>query len=324
MGETPRERTQEQKFEEVKKRNFWLDVFKRLIREKPMGTVGGAIVLILFLSAVFANYLAPYGFNEIMLQYRLSPPSLKFILGTDHLGRDLLSRIIYGARISMYISLSVSALAIAVGALIGIPSGYWGGKADVIIQRFVDAWMAMPALFILLTFMSVLGPGLIQVILCLGIHTGIRDSRVVRSAVIGVKENVYVEAARSIGARTGRILMKHILPNVLAPMIILFTVNMGSAILTESTISFLGFGIPPPTPAWGLMLSEAGPRYMLLAPWMAIWPGVALSLVVYGINMLGDALRDLLDPRLRGGLGRYGRKVERKEPEKAKESPAQA
>ncbi len=324
MSATGRQDRVRAEFKEPKRRNFWVDVLVRLVREKPLGTVGGVIVLILFISAIFCDFIAPYGYNDIGLDIRLTPPSLDHILGTDHLGRDLLSRIIYGARVSMFISLGVSGLTVLTACLIGIPSGYWGGKFDTLMQRFVDAWMALPPLFILLTVMSIVGPGLPQVIIMLGVHTGIRTSRVIRSAVIGIRENVYVEAARAIGAPTGRILMVHIFPNVLAPVIIAFSVTMGSAILTESTISFLGFGIPPPTPAWGSMLSEAGVRYMLMAPWMALWPGVALSVVVYGMNMLGDAVRDLLDPRLRGGLGRYGRKVEKKVAEKPKESPAQS
>jgi len=286
---------------------FLVEVFTRLVKEKPLGTIGGVIVLLLLLVGTFADILAPYHYNDINLAVRLSPPSANYVLGTDNLGRDLLSRIIYGARISMYVGLSVATLATFLNVIIGGISGFFGGKTDLIIQRFVDAVMSFPALVLMLTVIAVIGPGLLQVILVLGIVSGIGGrTRVVRSAVIAIKENVYVQAARAVGAPNRTILLKHILPNITAPIIILFTIEIGTAILNEATLSFLGVGIPPPTPAWGGMLSEAGRRYMLLAPWIALWPGLALALVVYGINMLGDALRDILDPRLRGGLGRYG------------------
>jgi len=205
----------------------------------------------------------------------------------------------------MFVSLGASFLSIVISTLIGIISGYLGGKTDLVIQRFVDAWMCFPPLFIILTVMAIVGPGLLQVIVVLGVLYGIGGSRIVRGAVISIKENIYVDAAVSTGCSTGRLLIRHILPNVMAPTIILFTTRMGAAIIAEASISFLGFGIPPPTPSWGGMLSESGRKYMLQAPWMAIWPGLALSIVVYGINMFGDAVRDLLDPRLRGGIGRY-------------------
>ncbi|MBI4181037.1 MAG: ABC transporter permease [Chloroflexi bacterium] len=278
----------------------------RLVKEKPLGTVGGVIILILFLTGIFANWIAPYGYNEMTSAARLSPPSQHFLLGTDHLGRDILSRIIYGARISVIIGVVGSTIAVIVSLAIALTSGYFGGKVDAAIQRFVDAWMCMPSLFILLTVMSILGPGLIQILIVVGPFFGITQSRIIRSAVIGVKENMYVDAARAVGAPASRIIFRHIFPNVFSTVIVLFTVNMGAVILTESTLSFLGFGIPPPTPAWGSMISESGARFLLLAPGMAFWPGMALSIVVYGVNMLGDGLRDVLDPRLRGGLGRFG------------------
>ena len=226
-------------------------------------------------------------------------------MGTDHLGRDILSRIIFGARVSMFVGLGAATLQLVMVVFIGVISGYFGGKVDIVIQRFVDAVLSIPALFFYLTMMAVVGSGVWQVIIVLGVLRGIRGSRIPRSAVIGVMENVYVDAARTIGASSKRIILKHIMPNVTAPILIQYTVSLGQVILTESTLSFLGFGIPPPTPSWGGMLSGAGRQYMYDAPWMALWPGLALGMVVYGFNMLGDALRDLLDPRLRGGLGRY-------------------
>lgn len=288
-----------------KTRHPLVDLLVRLVRKKPLGLMGGIIVLVLLFTGISANFLAPYDINKIHLRGRLSPPSTKFLLGTDDLGRDMLSRIIFGARISVIVGLSAAGLDILAATIIGMLSGFIGGKTDIIIQRFVDAWMCFPGLVIILTIMALLGPGMIQVIFVIGLTGGIRSSRVVRSATIGIKENTYVKASISVGGSTLRILLKHILPNIMAPIIVLFTVAVGGAILAEASLSFLGFGIPPPTPAWGGMLSGPGRAFMLRAPWMAIWPGLALAIVVFGINFLGDALRDLLDPRLRGSVGRY-------------------
>jgi len=278
----------------------------RLVREKPLGTVGGVIVLVFFVVGIFADFIAPYGMNEIGLADRLALPSAKHILGCDNLGRDLLSRIVYGARVSMFVGLSATILSVIVSTIIGLVSGFLGGKFDITVQRFVDAWTVLPDLFLVLTVMAVLGPGMIQLIIVLGVNGGIQGSRLIRSAVMAIKENTYVEAARAIGAPTTRILMRHLLPNIMPVIITIFSIRIGGVILTEASLSFLGFGIPPPIPSWGGMLSGPGRRYMLLAPWMMWWPGLALTLVVYGCNMFGDAIRDILDPRLRGGLGRYG------------------
>ena len=283
---------------------FLVDVLVRLVREKLLGTVGAAIFLLLLLVGIFANWLAPYGYNEVWVGVKAGPPTAQFWLGTDNVGRDLLSRIIYGARISMFVGLGVSTIGVILNAIIGIVSGFFGGITDLLIQRFVDAWMCFPGMFIILTVMAILGPGVPQMIVVLGVLYGITGSRTIRSAVISVKENVYIEAVRSIGCPAWRIMLRHILPNIMAPLIIIFTVSIGGAILVESQISFLGYGIPPPIPSWGGMISQ-GRVDMLSAPWLALFPGLALAIVVYGINMFGDALRDLLDPRLRGGLGRY-------------------
>jgi peptide/nickel transport system permease protein len=283
---------------------YLVDLLKRLVKEKPLGTVGAAIVLVLLLVGIFANWIAPYGYNDVWVGVKDGPSSAQFWLGTDNVGRDLLSRIVYGARISMFVGLGVSTIGVILNALIGIISGFVGGRTDMIIQRFVDAWMCFPGIFIILTIMGILGPGVIQMIVVLGVLYGITGSRTIRSAVISIKENVYIEAGRAIGCPVWRILLRHILPNIMAPLIIVFTVSIGSSILVESSISFLGYGIPPPIPSWGGMISQSR-LDMLDAPWLALWPGIALAIVVYGINMFGDALRDLLDPRLRGGLGRY-------------------
>ena len=299
--------------EEPRRHSFLVDLVIRLVKEKQLAVVGGVIVLVLFVVGIFADFLAPDGMNEVHPQDYLTPPSAEYILGTDNLGRDMLSRIIYGARISMIVGLVGASLRVLIATSIGLVSGFFGGKIDITIQRFVDGFMCFPWLFLILTVMVILGQGMMQVILVLGITGGIRDSRVTRSAVIGIKENMYVDAATAIGCPPWRILVRHILPNIMAPVLILFTIGMGRMILNEATLSFLGFGIPPPIPSWGRMLSGQARRHMLHAPWLAVWPGLALSIAVFGINMLGDGLRDLLDPRLRGGIGRYGRVKTKKE-----------
>ena len=291
---------------EPKRRGRFADFFIRLWREKPLGTACGMIVLLLILVAIFADVLAPYGYTEMHLRDRLQGSSAQYLLGTDQIGRDFLSRLIYGARLSLIVGLSATTLNVLVAVLIGCISGFLGGKVDLVVQRFVDAWMAFPGLLLLLTIMSIVGQGLLQIIVVLGIAGGIVGSRVVRSAVIGVKENDYFLAARAVGTPTSQILGRHVLPNIMAPVIIIFSINIGGVIISEASLSFLGFGLPPEVPSWGTLLSWAGRRYMEQAPWLALWPGFALTITVYSLNMFGDALRDLLDPRLRGGQGSYG------------------
>jgi len=288
----------------------------RLVKEKPLGTVGAVITLLLLLTGIFADFIAPYGMNEVFVGHFLDPASARFWLGTDNVGRDVLSRVIFGARISVIVGLGASALATLLSLIIGVTSGYIGGKFDLVLQRFVDTWMCFPQLILLMVIMAVVGAGMLPLILVLGLSWGIVGSRIIRGAVIGVKENVYVAAAVAIGCPTSRILTRHILPNIMAPTIILFTTRVPNVILVEASLSFLGFGIPPPTPSWGSMLSGSGRSYMHKAPWMVFWPGLALGTVVYGINMFGDAVRDILDPRLRGGVGRYGVRVKRRSSEK--------
>jgi len=305
-----------------RKRHSWLVGFGiRLVKEKPLGTVGAGITLLLLFAGIFAELLAPYGVNETHKEYFLAAPSGRFWLGADYLGRDMLSRVIFGARISVIVGLTAATITTLLGALIGMSSGYIGGKFDLIVQRLVDGVMCLPSLILLMVIVSMVGPGMLSVILVLGLLGGITSSRVIRSAVIGIKGNVYVAAAVAVGCPTSRILTRHILPNIMAPLIILFSLQVPSVIMTEASLSFLGFGIPPPTPSWGGMLGGTAYNYMLLAPWMLIWPGLALALVVYGINMLGDAVRDLLDPRLRGGVGRYGVRVKKKPQQKVKPAP---
>ncbi len=294
------------------KRHSGLVVFMtRLVKEKPLGTAGGIITLLLLFTGIFADFLAPYPYYEIHTDLLVSPSS-QYWLGTDFMGRDLLSRIIFGARISVIVGLSGAALATFVSTFLGTLCGYIGGKFDLIVQRFVDATLCMPQLIILIFVISIIGPGLWQVIFVLGILWGIGGSRVIRGAVISIKENVYVTAAVAIGCPPTRIIRRHILPNIMAIVIIAFSTSVPGMILTEASLSFLGLGIPPPTPSWGSMLSGTDRSHVFRSQWPIIWPGLALATVVYGINMFGDAVRDLLDPRLRGGIGRYGRKLKKK------------
>jgi len=296
---------------ETKKHSFLVDFVVRLVKEKPLGMVGGIITLLLLLTGIFADFLAPYGINETHMEDMLAAPSARYWLGADNLGRDILSSVIFGARVSVIIGLAASTIATILSLIIGMLCGYIGGKFDLIVQRFVDTIMCIPQLILMMILMSIIGPGMLQLILGLGIMWGIVGSRHIRGAVIGIKENVYVAAAEAIGCSTTRMLTRHILPNIMAPTIVLFSMRVPNVILVEASLSFLGFGIPPPTPSWGGMLGGSGRDYMFQAPWMVIWPGLALSTVVYGVNIFGDAVRDLLDPRLRGGVGHYGVKVKR-------------
>jgi len=272
----------------------------RFCRRKPLGALGAFIVIALLVMAVFAEQLALYGYDETVRGSRMKPPSAAHWLGTDNLSRDMWSRIVFGARVSVTVGVATVGLAVFLATAVGVSSGYFGGAYDLVVQRVVDAWLSFPYLVIVLSVMAVLGPGLLNVVLSLAVLIAAVNSRVIRGATIAVAQSTYVEAARALGCGHARIILWHILPNVAATVIILATIGLGTAILAESALSFLGFGVPPPYPAWGAMLSGSGRTYMFRAPWMAIWPGVAISLAVFGFNMLGDALRDLLDPRLRG------------------------
>ena len=281
------------------------EFFRRLVKEKPLSIIAGVAVLLLILVAIFADVLAPFPHDEVNIVDRLQAPSDRYLLGTDQLGRDLLSRLLFGAQISLTVGLAATAVNVVVAVLIGGTSGFFGGRLDLAVQRFVDAWMAFPGLLLLLTIMSLVGRGWPQIIVVLGVTGGIGGSRVIRGAVIGVKENVYFQAAEAIGSTRWRTLIRHVLPNIGAPIIIVFTINVGGVIISEAALSFLGFGLPISVPSWGGMLSREGREFMEVAPRLALWPGLCLTIVVYCLNMFGDAVRDLLDPRLRGGGGRY-------------------
>ena len=286
---------------ERKRRSAFGDLFLRLVREKRLGVVGGVIFLALLFLSIFADVLAPYGMDEMRILDRFAAPSAEHLLGGDQVGRDILTRLIYGARISMVVGLTGTSITVVVASIIGVPSAFFGGKYDIIVQRLVDTLLAFPGLLILLTVLSIVGPGILQIILVLGILTGIYSSRIVRSAVIGIKENDYFLAAEAIGSPTLKTIMRHIVPNIMAPIIIIFSINIGGIILDEASLSFLGFGLPPEVPSWGGMLSWEGRRHMEVKPELALYPGLCLAVVILGVNMFGDAMRDLLDPRLRGG-----------------------
>ena len=295
-----------QEITEQKKRRSAFAVFiKRLLKEKKLGTVGAIITLALLFVGIFADVLAPYGMNETHIDDYLEAPGAKYLLGADNIGRDILSRVIYGARISVIIGLAASSIATVLSLIIGMVSGYVGGKFDLLFQRLVDTMMSIPQIILMMILISVIGPGIWQVTVVLGFMWGVIGSRIIRSAVISVKEKMYVAAAESIGCTRSKIIMRHILPNIMAPTIVLFTTRVPNVIRVEASLSFLGFGIPPPAPSWGGMLGTVGRDYMLQAPWIVFWPGLALALVVYGVNIFGDAIRDLVDPRLKGGVGRF-------------------
>ena len=277
------------------------DFFIRLVKEKPLGTTCGIIVLILIFVGIFGGLLAPYQYAEIHLIDRLQGSSARYLLGTDELGRDLFSRLIFGARISLLVGLLVTTVSVTLSSLIGGVSGFLGGKLDLVVQRFVDAWIAFPGLLLLLTIMSIVGKGLPQIILVLGISGGIGGSRLIRSAVIAIKGSDYFVAAEAVGNTKWRSFIRHVMPNVMPVVIIEFSMSIGGVIMSLASLGFLGYGLPVSTPDWGGMLSREGRQYMEQAPHLALWPGLALTITVYSLNMFGDAVRDLLDPRLRGG-----------------------
>jgi len=284
-------------------RDTWPAVW-RLVRRKPLGAVSAMIILGLVVVALLAPVLAPrdpflFNLNERGLPIRMQAPTPAFPLGTDPLGRDVLSRIIYGARISLIVGLASVIIGTLLGTVLGLVSGYWEGTLDQIIQRGVDTTMAIPGIVLALAVMSVLGQSLTNIILVIALVIAPGASRVVRGTVLTVKQHTFIDAAQALGASPGRIVARHVLPNVFAPILVIATVWLGNAIVIEAALSFLGLGTPPPTPTWGAMLSGEGRRNLETAPYLAIFPGVAISLVVLAFNMLGDALRDLLDPRLR-------------------------
>lgn len=272
----------------------------RFCRKKPLGAAGGAVMLVIVLTAFFANQLQTYDPIATEASQTLARPSQEHWLGTDHLGRDIYSRIVHGARVSLIVGVASTLLGSVLGGIIGLLSGYVGGKIDLVAQRIMDILQGLPLLVLALVMSASLGPSIHNVVIAISIPIVPRAARVIRSSVLSIREMQYVEAARSLGLRHARIAFRHILPNTIGPFIVLCTAQLGSAILVEAALSFLGLGVPEPYPSWGRMLSVSAAEYAQKAPHLVIFPGLAISLAVFGSNLLGDALRDTLDPRLRG------------------------
>jgi peptide/nickel transport system permease protein len=274
-------------------------VLARFARRQPLGVAGALLMLVLVGTALLADVLATHDPVRTSMHV-LAAPGGDFWLGTDNLGRDLYSRVIHGSRISLVVGIASTLLGAVLGGLLGLISGYVGGTTDLVTQRVMDIMQALPILVLALVLAASLGPSLPNAIVAISIPIVPRAARLIRASVLAIRELAYVEAARALGVRHARVAMSHILPNTMGPFIVLITAQLGGSILVEATLSFLGFGIPEPYPSWGRMLSIAAAEYAEKAPWLVIWPGLAISLAVFGTNLLGDALRDTLDPRLRG------------------------
>jgi len=272
----------------------------KFIRTKPVGAVGGAIILAMLVVAAAAGTLAPYDPFAADYSLQFAQPSVDHWFGTDEFGRDILSRIMHGARIALFVGFAASFLGCTIGGLLGVSSAYVGGKVDLLLERLMDMLLAFPQLILALAIASILGPAVPNVVIAIAIPIIPRAARVVRATTLSVRENVYVEAVNALGAGHSRVVLRHIVPNVVAPYIIMLTATLGSAILAEAALSYLGLGAAEPTPSWGLMLSGSALSYAEKAPWIPIFPGIAISLGVFGFNLFGDSLRDALDPKLRG------------------------
>jgi peptide/nickel transport system permease protein len=271
----------------------------RFVRKNPLGAVGGVLILVMVAAALGADLLATHNPVRTSSQVLVAPGS-DFWLGSDNLGRDLYSRIVHGSRISLAVGIASTLLGGVVGGLLGLISGYLGGRTDLLLQRLMDVMQALPILVLALVLAAALGPSLTNTIVAISVVIVPRAARVVRASVLSIREFVYVESARALGVGHARVALRHILPNTFGPFIVLLTAQLGGAILVEAALSFLGLGVPEPYPSWGRMLSIAAAEYAHKAPWLVIYPGLAISLAVFGTNLLGDALRDSLDPRLRG------------------------
>jgi peptide/nickel transport system permease protein len=269
------------------------------VRRYPLGAIGALIMIAFVATAVFADFIAAYDPLTTSARSSLAPPGDKHTLGADFMGRDVLARIIYGARISLAVGLGATVLGCLTGMIIGLLSGFFGGWLDLTVQRLMDIMQALPLLVMALVMAASLGPSLTNTIIAIAIPLVPNVARIIRSNTLSLREMPFVEAARAVGMSETRIAIQHVLPNTLAPLIVLATAQFGSAILVESALAFLGLGVPEPHPSWGRMLSESAAEYVRTAPWLVIFPGVAISAVVFGTNLLGDAIRDLLDPRQR-------------------------
>jgi peptide/nickel transport system permease protein len=280
-------------------------MLKRALRN-PSLVVGGVLTLTIVLAAVFAPLLATHSVDQMNMRARFAMPSSAHWLGTDNFGRDLWTRIIFGARISLSIALISVSAAAAIGSVVGLVAGYFGGWVDLLLMRITDVFLGFPALILALAIVAVLGPGVLNVSIALIVVFWTEYARVVRSATLVLREQAYVSAARALGASHGRIIFREILPNTVGPIIVLTTLGLGTAILSESALSFLGFGVPPPQPTWGWTLAY-GTRFIRGEPWLSIVAGMAIMLTVLAFNLLGDGLRDILDPRQLSRAGRGSR-----------------
>jgi peptide/nickel transport system permease protein len=289
----------EAQFEELADKRPLSVVAGEFVRKQPLGTFGIAIVVIMIVAAVGAPILTPYDPEANSFPDMLTSPNLSFWMGTDQFGRDILSRIIYGARTALFVGFVAAFVGATVGLVLGVGSAYFGGKFDLIFQRVMDVFMAFPLIILALAVVSIFGTGIQNVIIAITIPFIPRCARVVRSSALAIREIPYIDAARANGFSDARIILRHMVPNVMAPFLIMITAFVGQAILLEASLSYLGLGVQEPIPAWGLMLQGGAEEYVESAPWVAIWPGVAISLAVFGFNLFGDAIRDTLDPKLR-------------------------
>jgi peptide/nickel transport system permease protein len=279
--------------------SHWLAGLRIFARRWPLGAAGAVIILLMIGSAVFAPFISPYDPLETDFAAQFSPPTLAHWLGTDAFGRDLLSRLIYGSRTALLVGFASAFMGATLGAMLGVTSAYFGGRIDLVMQRLVEIFLALPVVILALTVVSILGTGVSNVIIAITVPMIPNCARVVRSSALAVRQMPYIDAARATGFGNARIIFRHMLPNVLAPYLIMLTAFVGQAILLEASLSFLGLGVAEPIPAWGLMLRGAAVEFAESAPWMAIFPGLAISLGVFAFNLFGDALRDALDPKLR-------------------------
>ena len=285
--------------EEPLARKSWLSVTGGLIRRQPLGAAGAGIVIAMVLMAVFADFITFFDPEDIHFKEMLIAPGDKYFMGTDQFGRDVLTRIIYGARTALFVGLVAASVGAVLGLILGVASAYFGGRFDLLLQRVMDVFMAFPLIIMALAIVSVLGNGIENVVIAITIPFIPQCARVVRSSALALREIPYVDAARALGFSHARIILRHMVPNVMAPFLIMFSTFVGHAILLEASLSYLGLGVQEPTAAWGLMLQGGAEEYAESAPWVAIWPGIAISLAVFGFNLFGDALRDALDPKLR-------------------------
>lgn len=285
--------------EEFQKPGMFMQ-FVKVWRKQPIGVFGGLLVLIMVIMAVFADFIAPYDPTAIFYEIESpAPPQIGFILGTDPFGRDIFSRIVYGAQTALFVGFTCAFVGAFTGLFLGVASAYFGGIFDLLFQRVMDVFMAFPLIILALAVVSILGTGTENVIIAITLPFIPQCARVIRSNALALREIPYIDAARACGFSHTRIILRHMAPNVVAPFLIMLTSFLGQAILLEASLSYLGLGVQEPTPAWGLMLQGAAEEYAESAPWVTIWPGLAISLAVFGFNLLGDALRDTLDPRLR-------------------------